>query len=768
MPAPPESTRPAASGEYGESLGPPVPAPILDAQPPALTSRYRLAGELGRGGMGSVLRGHDPILHRDLAVKVLLDEYCTYPELVYRFFREARLSGQLQHPGVAPVHDMGRLPDQRPYFAMKLVEGRTLAALLAERGGPAHDLPRLLKIFEQICQTLAYAHARGVIHRDLKPANVMVGAFGEVLVMDWGLAKDARRGADGPAAATESAPEAGQSQQGAVLGTPSYMPPEQARGEIDRLDERSDVFGLGAVLCEILTGLPPYRGNSGTEVLLKAAGADLEDAFTRLDACGADAELVRLAKDCLSAKQEERPRDGRAVADALTAYLAGVQERLRAAEVERAAAQARADGERKRRRLAVWLASAVLALIALGAGGGLWFVQDRAARQVQETKRQAEETRLALEKARDAGQALNEAEDYRRHGRWADAAAALERADGRLGHDGPADLRARLEQGRRELKTVVDLDEVRLRALTINSIKDNSVPVPLGPIYADKFRTDYDLVPDPDRLDAEAERIAASPIKQQLTTGLDAWAGAEPDRTRRERVIDLLRRVDPNPWRDRFWALSDKGDKAGLERLAREVNLDEAPPALPGLLAVVLLFRNQKSEAALDLLREDQRRRPGDFWADTMLGLWLYITRPEEKMKAVGYFRAALAARPDNGMAAFNLGMVLDDLGEHDEAQTLMRRATALEPDFPEAEEYVANALLNQKKLPEAESAFRAIVARHPDEAVAQLGLGGAARVPGPLAGGAAGPEAGRGAGAGQRGRPIEPGPGPVQARPPG
>ncbi|HVS34793.1 MAG TPA: tetratricopeptide repeat protein [Gemmataceae bacterium] len=750
----PDSTRPpdATSDGRGESLGPPIPGPVLDSLPSGLTARYRVEGELGRGGMGAVLRGHDPVMHRDLALKVLLAEHCAYPELVYRFFREAQLSGQLQHPGVAPVHDMGRLPDQRPYFAMKLVEGRTLAALLAERDAPARDLPRFLKIFEQICQTLAYAHARRIIHRDLKPANVMVGAFGEVLVMDWGLAKpldggepatlpplaiphSGDRGSQTTIDAPAPAPEAGQSQPGAVLGTPAYMPPEQARGQIDRLDERSDVFGLGAVLCEILTGKPPYHGGSGMDILLKAAGVDLADAFARLDRCGADAELVQLARACLAPEQDDRPRDGRAVADAVTAYLAGVQERLRAAELERAAAQARADGERKRRRLWTALGAAVLLLIVLGAGGGLWFVQDRAARQVEETKRRAEETkrqaeelRLAQEKARDAKQALDESDDFRRRAKWPEAAAALERAAGRLGNDGPADLASRLQQGRRELKTVVDLDEVRMRSLAIQTSKtgkaDDSSTT--AEAYADKFRADYDFVLESDRLSAEAERIAASPIKQQLTTALDAWAGADTDPTRHKRLLDLLHRVDPNPWRDRLWRLLDQGDGPGLERLAREMNLDEAPAALPSLLSIALMAREDKSETALNLLRAAQRRRPGDFWANALLGMWLSISRPKEKAKAAGYLRAALAIRPDNALAMFELGGALIELGERDEGLALVRQANALAPGFPGIQTILANDLVSQNKPREAEDALRAILAKHPDDAAAQLGLGGA------------------------------------------
>jgi predicted Ser/Thr protein kinase len=168
----------------------PIERPGSPEMPAADPSRrLQVHGEIARGGMGAVFKGRDTDLGREVAVKVLLEAHQGRTELVQRFVEEAQVAGQLQHPGVVPVYEVGQSPDRRPYFTMKLVKGRTLAALLAERKDPSQDRPRLLKVFEQVCQAVAYAHARGVIHRDLKPSNVMVGAFGEVQVMDWGLAK---------------------------------------------------------------------------------------------------------------------------------------------------------------------------------------------------------------------------------------------------------------------------------------------------------------------------------------------------------------------------------------------------------------------------------------------------------------------------------------------------------------------------------------------------------------------------------------------------
>ena len=302
--------------------------------------------------MGAVYRGYDRELKRETAIKVLLEKHLDQPDHVRRFYDEAWIAGQLQHPGVVPVYDLGRLDAGQPYFIMKLVDGRTLAQLLHLRSSPEQDRPRFLKIFEQICQTIAYAHARAVIHRDMKPANIMVGEFGEVQVMDWGLARILAEPAGAPRIRPkverrlQRDPMATASWSGDIFGTPAYMAPEQARGDV-ALDERCDVFGLGAILCEILTGLPPFSGPEAADAFQQAAKGDLSDAHERLAKCGADPELSALVRACLDSERELRPRDAGEVAGPMTAYLVRVEERMHQAEQDRAAAQLRAGEERK-------------------------------------------------------------------------------------------------------------------------------------------------------------------------------------------------------------------------------------------------------------------------------------------------------------------------------------------------------------------------------------------------------------------------------------
>ncbi len=522
------------SDDAPDSLGPAIPPP---GAPPngAAAVRYRLGDEIGHGGMGLVLRGHDPLLGRDLAVKVLREEHLGSPELEQRFVAEAKIGGRLQHPGVAPVYDLGRLPDLRPYFAMKLVEGRTLADLLAERPTPAADLPRFLTVFEQVCHTVGYAHAQGVLHRDLKPENVMVGAFGEVQVMDWGLAKvlttAAADGAprDGAPAAPPAPANAGWSQPGAVMGTLAYMAPEQAAGRVRDLDARCDVFGLGAVLCEMLTGKPPYVGRDVMEVYEAAASADLAGAYARLAACGADAALVDLVKACLAPERDDRPANGRAVAEAVAAYLAGVQERLRAADAARAAAQATAKAERTRRKLTAWLAAAVLALAAVGVAGGLWYKHEWDVKQ----QAAADQARRDRERDEQAARVLDDAETWLRAADWAQAGVAIERAAARLANGGPRELHDRLDAARRDLRTAAALEKILLdKSLFAGLLTDRNAG---NKGYAELF-ADYGIRVEKDRVMEEAGRIIASPIRWPLVAGLDDWAFTEPDQNLRVRL----------------------------------------------------------------------------------------------------------------------------------------------------------------------------------------------------------------------------------------
>ncbi len=308
-----------------------------------ILGRFLLQKAIARGGMGIIIEARDLELDREVAIKLLLKQHHGKAPLHQQFTNEARITGRLQHPGIIPIYETGRSADERPYFAMKLVRGKTLAELLMARTAPQNELPRLLNIFEQVCQTLSYTHSCGVIHLDIKPTNIMVGAFGEVHLMDWGLARTSvdlcvpvrvqKDDADRRPCSESTEDSPGFAAQnltvevpvGAVWGTPAYMSPEQARGHC--CDVRSDVFGLGGMLCEILTGSPPYRGANFLDVCFKATTADLSEAYRALTDSGADGVLVRLAMKCLSPDPDSRPADAGMVARELTLYLESLLQR---------------------------------------------------------------------------------------------------------------------------------------------------------------------------------------------------------------------------------------------------------------------------------------------------------------------------------------------------------------------------------------------------------------------------------------------------------
>lgn len=227
-------------------------------------TRYTVERRLAMGGMATVFLVHDHDLDRQLAMKIL-----TLPDggedLAPRMLREAKIVAQLEHPGIVPIHDVGTLPDGRVYYTMKLVQGKTLEQEMAAPG-PLQDR---LRLFLRICEAVAFAHSRGVLHRDLKPSNIMIGAFGEALVMDWGVA--ARLSTTDGGEGGPINPAGGIStQSGTVIGTPGYLSPEQAAGDHRRIDQRSDIYGLGAVLYYILTGHAPFPGQPIVTALERA------------------------------------------------------------------------------------------------------------------------------------------------------------------------------------------------------------------------------------------------------------------------------------------------------------------------------------------------------------------------------------------------------------------------------------------------------------------------------------------------------------------
>ncbi len=694
MPSNPDNSETALKG----NTGPIIPLPAAVPSPASFwlsqIGNYRVVGEIGRGGMGVILRAFDGSFHRPLAVKLLLEENKDDPDLRRRFVEEAQIMGQLQHPGIPPVHEKGELDDGRLYFSMKLIKGRTLAAVLAQRENPQDNLPELLGIFEQICQTLGYVHSRGVIHRDLKPDNIMVGAFGEVQVMDWGLAKALRSPNEGEfSSEIESgdststiivASGTSQTQMGSVMGTPAYMAPEQARGDIENLDERADVFGLGAILCEILTGKPAFSKKSTLENLTNSVQGDLSEAWGRLANCGADEELMRLARWCLAPDKDQRPAQAGVVAETIANYQRSVQERLRQAEIEEAASQAKAAEERKRRKITLGLALVALLFVLTGSGAGLWYYHDRADRASKEAFRQAQKQTREKQVNQKMQEILTDTKQQREElvQRLSDPQRVyqllndLQKWESKLDKIDSSMKQAKLlmsneknllkpelieqyqhrwdqcKSDRADFQLAKTLDKIREDACLLTKGRWDEAAV--SPKYEQAFSKVGMEVKDGD-LQELGRYISQTPIRYVLVSALDHWADVTDELDLRKQLLQITKQADPDPWRDQFRNVEVWNDRDKLEKLAKKINLNEQSPAI--IISLAHHLENQGGDG-INILEEALFFYPQDFWIYMKCD---EILHGKDPIKRVGFLRAALVIRPESSAANLNLGVAFYD-----------------------------------------------------------------------------------------------------------
>jgi serine/threonine protein kinase/Flp pilus assembly protein TadD len=715
------------------------PTPL--AQPFAIEP-YVLGPTIGEGGMGIVIRAHDTHLRRDVAIKVMQASAIERPDLAQRFVAEAQILGQLEHPYIVPLHQLGKLPDGRPFLAMKLVQGRTLAELLRRRPSDpvelAEFLDRHLAIFTSVCQALAYAHRRGVIHRDLKPGNIMVGEHGEVQVMDWGLAKRLDT-AESPALPRVNTlrdhADAWRSQSGDVLGTYAYMPPEQAAGKVDHLDERCDVFGLGAILCVILTGRPAYVAADLDTLRVLATEARLDDAWDRLDHCPADEAIRSIARQCLSIDPAGRPRDAAALADALERRRVQREQQARQRDRDLAAANARAQSERTRRRLAYGLAAAAV-LLACSVLSGSWFYRQQAERQA-ELNRLETATAQSVEQSLDEAKALTQALKTARLAdldRLATDRLSLTRKADEAAQRGPASeaIQAKARQARDDAETelaALGCDRALMARLleaqlptSASTVLGEAAPKDPPPKDAGEFAkidetftaafrewdAEFDASPQ-----ASARRIRARPdaIARELISGLDLWAS--------------LRRG---------------ADLAGAVRLLERANEADQPDARRTML------RGMLGEPALAGDRVRAIAKEIDAATEPTLNLVL-LSRAAWKIGdpalAANLLRAAVLARPDDPLLRANLGTLSLMLGmrarlgasfgkDGDERSRFAAEATAHFQDAvvqcdalrtmrPETSLLFATALLSTPRNEEGLALLARIERERPNDAMVTL-----------------------------------------------
>jgi tetratricopeptide (TPR) repeat protein len=702
-----------------------VPAPTASIRSKA--GRYEILEEIAHGGMGIIWRAIDTTLGREVAVKVLQDKFGPDSGTAHRFAVEARITAQLQHPAIPPVHDHGKLPDGQPFLAMKLIKGRTLEEQLRQRADPAVDRGRFVAVFEQVCQAVAYAHAHQILHRDLKPSNVMVGSFGEVQVMDWGLAKVLTQTAVATAADTDPGETVGatlirgsdadgsdgsSTQAGSILGTLAYMPPEQAAGEVGKVDRRSDVFGLGAILTVILTGRPPYMGAEAETVRVMAIRGDLAACLGRLDGCGAEAELVALCKRCLAFAPADRPRDAGTVAEEVAGLRAATEERARTAEKERAAAEARAAEQRKRRRWQAAVAAAAVLILAL-VGIGAWWTDRQAAQRDKERAVAAEHDR------QEALAALNHAEEVLAAGDLAAADLALAQADSRIGEDGPADLVSLLAAAKRDRDLVRDLREIEDMSWVPGNVS-MADPSSMSRCYRavfDRYGLDVGGA-DPE---ASAGAVRASRVSAALIAGLSEWFSIDP---KGPHLRQLLDRLDPDPERMAIRAAIQAGDEGRVRALVGALDGSKTPAwfaASAGFHPMV------PQEEGVRLMAAAWRTHPSDYVLAYRSSDRLWGTGEKRAGEMVAWARVAVALRPDSPFAHNQLSIAWRAMHNSAEAEASARRAIELSRSYPRfagAHVGLGNVFLEKGDLDGAEASYRAALAIDPDAAGPYFNLG--------------------------------------------
>ena len=710
------------------------------------SGRYQVLGEIGRGGVGVVYKGRDQDLGRDVAMKVLRPEHVNRPEIVERFVEEAQIGGQLQHPGIVPVYEIGLQAGERPYFAMKLVKGHTLAELLAQRKSPDEDRRRFLGIFEQVCQTIAYAHARRVVHRDLKPHNVMLGSFGEVQVVDWGFAKVLpMANVDGltppkasPIASVistvRSDPKRGShSVAGSMMGTPAYMLPEQANGDVEHMDQRSDVFGLGAMLCEILTGQPPYLA-ADDDLVHQAARADLSGAYARLEKCGADAVLIALCRQCLSPSRQARPDSAKQVAEAVAQYLTSVEQRARQAQIHAAEAKVKA-------RATLMLSAAAVVVLALGGGGYLYVQREAQTRREQANQRVAtalNEANVRLGEAR-----AKEPPDVALWARAADAATLAGQLAGEAdvggeesSHAGAMVAKVHDEQSR-AVAAAARLEQdaamqQRLLDVRVNRLDEQRSDYMVREMrrrekgYAAAFE-DFLGGRDLTTLSREdAVKALSGPIAVELATGLDGWSlsrrylgihdpNSPPDPDITSRLSELASAIDPDPWRARLRAalIARDRDLDAIVTLYHDADLATLPVA--SLLSLASALGDVADHAAAQAVFERACERfPTNFACIFELGL-LHLNSGQFA-QAEPCFRIAHALRPDMHETMHVLGKTLTGLGDHIEEERIFRQLMELQPGEAHWPFHVGLALAAQGRDDEAVANYRRAIELDPTQ----------------------------------------------------
>jgi tetratricopeptide (TPR) repeat protein/serine/threonine protein kinase len=714
--------------------------------PGTIIGPYKLIQQIGEGGMGTVFMAHqaEPV-KRIVALKIIKPGMDS-KQVVARFEAERQALAVMDHPNIAKVFDAGTTAAGRPYFVMELVKGVPITRYCDE-----HQLtPRQrLELFGPVCQAVQHAHQKGIIHRDLKPGNILIALYdGKPVpkVIDFGVAK-----ATGQQLTERTLVTA----FGAIVGTLEYMSPEQAELNQLDIDTRSDIYSLGVLLYELLTGTTPLERKrlkqaAFTEMLRiireeepPSPSTRLSESKDSLPSISAQrhmepAKLTRLVRgelDWIVMKALEKDRNRRY--ETANGLAMDVQRYLRDEPVlagpPSAVYRLRKFVRRNKKALAMAALLAVVLLAAVGAVAAIlgWAARDRealeqeAARELARKDEEAARERAALQRqtarelARKAEEAARAAQASRaeitklqRDGKWAAALAVAEQARDMLAGGGAGEL----ERGRefvqlcRDLKLAAELDEIRIRKSGLDG----------GRMAFPRATEEYDQAFRADGIDIDklrppevAERIHGRTISAELVAALDDWAMARYGATRgkkgdslEKRLLAAVRETDKDKMRNAVRSALEDRDRKAVEALATPADLKSMPPSTLVFLAFALGELGTR-EQAVAVLREGHRLHPGDFWINHWLGVRLADPGSREKStEAIRFFTAALALRPQSPAAQNNLGVALHYAKRAAEAEKAFRRGLDLQPTYARAWNNLGVVLGQQSQSPEAVKAY--------------------------------------------------------------
>jgi tetratricopeptide (TPR) repeat protein len=626
---------------------------------------YELQSVLGRGGVGVVYRARHLRLDRPVALKMLISGPFANGAERGNLLREARAVARLHHPNIVQVYDVDEF-DGRPYFTMELIEGKTLAQEIA---GTPQSAARAATITATLAAAIEFAHRAGIVHRDLKPSNILLTGDGVPKVTDFGLARHSL-------------------QQDSLtverLGTPSYMAPEHAKSGPASGEPATDVYSLGAILYEMLTGRPPFRGESAAETQRQLLTQEPVPPSRFNKPVPRDLETICLT--CLQKDPRRRYASAAALAEDLRRFQTG--EPILARRTGRSERAVKWVGRHP--AVSTAIGSGLLAIVIFVAAG-VWFASQSSSR-----------TRVVTDE-------LNEAARLQHAGKWTEADAALGRAMDRLGNHGPRQLQQRAAEIRADGQLAVRLDAIaNSEVYSVNGVQNFQSSVAA---YQNEFARSG-IFTSNDTAESAAARITASNISGRLIESLYDWSevASGGERPRLWQIICLADH-DAGGKRDRMRDPAVWNDPAKLVAAANELPVSDQPVSF--CLAVRHQLDDLKQET-LPFLYRLQDAHPQDFWANLNLADALHERK--RFTEAQRFYQAAVAIRPKAAIARHNFGMALAEAGLHAEAIVQYQHALADDPGAEQSRACVAIELFEMGKMPEAVGPLRMYIRQNPKD----------------------------------------------------